>query len=790
MDGCTKRLIAMACVVLQAYSPAVMGQSFPVMQSTFTGGEMSPLAAARIDAQRYYTSAATIENMIVIPQGPAVRRPGTRFVAATDSNNVARLIPFRYSADDAYVLEFTDNLMRVYRSHGLVVNDDNSIYTLVTPFDGNELDDLQVWQSADVCYIADGTDWPQKLVRTDHNDWDINGAAIEDGPFLTENLTATTIAASATTGDVNLVATTAIFEAGHVGGYWRLRDLKPIQTVSGTLSLVDTNSAELACQADQNFQWSLSGSLNGTVELQISYDSGSTWTAYTIASGEGSISTPVEVFDNDTGQDLSLRVRCTERTSGAVAYKLWVHAYMHVGVAQITAYVDPCNVEATVVRTLASTAATVRWSEGAWNMKRGFPRAIASYSDRLVLAGTTYQPLALWFSATGDYESFDTGAGDDADSFAYTLGRSEQDPILWVMSQRRRGLLAGTTGSIIEMEPFDNTTALTPSNPPTVTNTLALGCSKVPPLVADNIVLVLQRNGRKLREVLYSAEADALVAPDMTLFADHIAGTGGFSALAWTSQPYTIAWCVRADGQLASLTYDRNFQVVGWTRQRLGGSGIVESVASIPGVTEDELWLSVRRTVDSNTVRYVEYLAPWDYGTDQNDAYYVDCGLTYDSTPATTFSGLDHLEDANVAIFADGAPEGTETVVSGAVTVAEAASVVHVGLPFTSTLTTIRYDINAQTGVTWAKKKSLSKATISFYGTLGAKVGPDSAYLLEPSFAIPGVPISEGAPPLFTGDLQVTLPTSFETDHAVLTIVQDDPLPMTVRAIVAQIEVR
>jgi len=761
-----------------------------MMQSSFTGGELSPLAATRIDAERYYKSAATLTNLAVTPQGPVVRRPGTRFVAATDGHNVARLIPFRYSADDVYVLEFTDLTMRVYRNHGLVANDDDSIYELATPFGVDEIEHLQVWQSADVCYLVDGTDWPQKLVRTDHNDWDINDAAIDDGPFLTENLTAVTVAASATTGtDVNLVASSPIFNGSMVGGYWRLRDLVGIQSAAGSLALADTNSAELTCQADNNFQWSLTGTLAGTVELQLSYDSGVTWTAYAVASGNGAISTVETVYPNDTGQDVLLRVRCTARTAGTVYYTLWVHAYMHTGVVKIVDYNDPCLVFCDVVRTLASTDATVRWSEGAWSPYRGYPRAIGSYSDRLVFASTTYQPLAIWFSATGDYESFDAGLGDDADSFGYTLGRSEQDPILWIMTQRRRGLLVGTTGSVLEIEPMDGSAAVKPDNPPTVTNTLAVPCSELAPVLADNIVLVLQRHARKIREILYSYDADALVAPDLTLFAEHVTA-GGLTALAWASQPYTVLWSARADGRLLGMTYDRNYQVVAWHEHALGGSGAVESLCVIPGTSQDELWLSVRRTVDANTVRYVEYMAPWDWGTDDNDVYFVDCGLSYDAAVATTFSGLDHLEGCSVAICADGAPVASETVVSGAITLDRAASVVHVGLPFVSTLATVRYDVMGQQGATWSSRKAIPRVTLSVYESLGASVGPDTSHLRTPLWRQPGSVISAGAPPLFTGDLEESLPTAFSTAGAQLVIQQSDPLPLTLRAIVAQVEVR
>lgn len=782
---------ALALLTLWTLAAGAAAQSLPVMQSSFTGGELSPLAAARVDAERYYTSVATLTNLIAIPQGPAVRRPGTRYVAATDANNVARLLPFRYAVDDVYVLEFTANLMRVYRAHGLVVNDDDSIYELATPFDANELDDLQVWQSADVCYLVDGTDFPQKLVRTDHNDWSIAAAAIDDGPFLTENTTATTLAADATTGtDVNLVSSTPIFEAGHVGSYWKLRDLVAQQSTSANLGALDVNTTDLTCQAGNNFQWSVSGSFVGTVELRQSFDAGSTWTSYAILVSTSVASTTEVVYNNDTGRDCLVEARCTDYTSGTAKVSLWVHAYLHTGVVRITDYNDPCNVLCDVVRDLASTDATVRWSEGAWSGVRGYPRAIASYADRLVLASTTYQPLTLWFSATGDYESFDAGTGLDAESFGYTLGRAEQDPILWVTSQRSRGLVVGTTGNVFEVEPFDQTQGIKPSNPPTISNTLAVPCAAVAPVLADNILMVLQRGGRKVREVLYSYDADALVAPDVTLFAEHVT-EGGVRGLTWSNQPYPILWSWRADGTLLSLVYDRNYQIAAWSTHTLGGSGVVQSACVVPGDEEDELWLVVARTIDGTAVRYVEYLCGWDWGEDQEDCFFVDSGLTYDSTAATTISGLGHLEGEGLAVLADGAPVDGLTVASGAITLPASASVIQAGLGYTSTLRTVRYDFAGEGGVTWHRRKRITRATVSFYETLGAKFGPSATSLVEPDWqGDAGGMLGAGVPALFTGDQEGTLEGRPQTDAAALTIVQEEPWPMTVRAIVGVLEIR
>src|SRR3546814_21195356 len=64
----------------------------------------------------------------------------------------------------------------------------------------------------------------------------------------------------------------------------------------------------------------------------------------------------------------------------------------------------------------------------------------------------------------------------------------------------------------------------------------------------------------------------------------------------------------------------------------------------------------VKRTIDSNTVRYVEFLER-EHDPDQHDledAFYVDCGLTYDGSPTSTITGLDHLEGETVKVWAAG----------------------------------------------------------------------------------------------------------------------------------------
>ena len=58
----------------------------------------------------------------------------------------------------------------------------------------------------------------------------------------------------------------------------------------------------------------------------------------------------------------------------------------------------------------------------------------------------------------------------------------------------------------------------------------------------------------------------------------------------------------------------------------------------------------VKRTINSVTRRFVEYLSLSDFGSDVTDAFFVDSGLTSSGASASTISGLDHLVGQTVSI--------------------------------------------------------------------------------------------------------------------------------------------
>lgn len=92
-----------------------------IAQRTFSRGAIDPKLNSRVDLAAYFASLATCRNAYVPRSGGVVSRPGTEFVGETlYPSKAVRLIPFVFSADDAYALEFGDNYMRVIRDGAYV----------------------------------------------------------------------------------------------------------------------------------------------------------------------------------------------------------------------------------------------------------------------------------------------------------------------------------------------------------------------------------------------------------------------------------------------------------------------------------------------------------------------------------------------------------------------------------------------------------------------------------------------------------------------------------------------
>ncbi len=172
-----------------------MSSSTPAITS-FTGGELSPRLRGRVDLAKYFSGCSRLENMTVFPHGGATRRSGLRFVAeAADSAAKSRLIPFEFNSEQTYVLEFSNQAMRVFTDGGLVLDVAGTApYALATPYGESDLAGLGYVQSADTLILVHRDFAPRKLTRADHNDW-----SLAELVFAPQTPTPTGVTATAST---------------------------------------------------------------------------------------------------------------------------------------------------------------------------------------------------------------------------------------------------------------------------------------------------------------------------------------------------------------------------------------------------------------------------------------------------------------------------------------------------------------------------------------------------------------------------------------------------------------
>jgi len=455
------------------------------------------------------------------------------------------------------------------------------------------------------------------------------------------------------------------------------------------------------------------------------------------------------------------------------------------GKAKITSRTSTTVVVCTITTAFANTNATVAFSLGAFSDTTGHPSCISFYEQRLVFAGTISEPQTVFFSKAGDYENMTSGTNAD-DAMVYTIAANQVNVIRYLKAQRT--LVIGTTAAEYTVSADGTDASITPTNI-TIKRQSSYGSANVDAVTAGNAILFLQKAKRKIRELAYNFDSDSYVAPDLTILNDAVTDSG-IVQMEWQQEPDNILWCVREDGQLAALTYQRSENVVSWHRHILGGAfgsgnSVVESIASISGdLNEDELWCIVKRTVNGATVRYVECFSDFDFDeTASTDFKFLDSHLSYSGSSTTTLSGLSHLQGQTVSILADGSVHSNKVVNgSGQITLDRSVTKACVGLAYDSVLQTMRIEGGSLEGTSQGKIKRISKVVLRLFETVGVKVGPSLSNLETIPFRTTSSNLSAPVDTLIEGDKEIEFDDDYNSDGHIF-IKQDQPLPASILAI-------
>ena len=236
------------------------------------------------------------------------------------------------------------------------------------------------------------------------------------------------------------------------------------------------------------------------------------------------------------------------------------------GKAKITARTNTTVVVATITTAFTNTNATAAFNLGAYSDTTGHPSCVSFFEQRLVFAGTTDEPQTIFFSAAGDYENMTTGT-NAGDAMVYTIAANQVNAIRYMKAVRT--LVVGTTGGEYTVSADGTDASITPTNI-TIKRQSSYGSANVDAIPAGNAILFLQKARRKIRELQYNFDSDGYQAPDLTILNDS-ATNSGINEMVYQQEPGSIIWCVRDDGVLAALTYQRSENVIAWSRHIFGG---------------------------------------------------------------------------------------------------------------------------------------------------------------------------------------------------------------------------
>lgn len=427
----------------------------------------------------------------------------------------------------------------------------------------------------------------------------------------------------------------------------------------------------------------------------------------------------------------------------------------------------------------------------------GYPSVPGFFQQRLVLAAPLGAPQTFYMSQPGAYFNFDVSVISQAtDSISGTLVSGQLNTIKSMVPQTS-GLLMFTDRNSWLINGGSNGSAISPSA--LVANAQSFnGISDVPPIVANFDVLYVQAKGSIVRDSAFNIYANVFTGTDISAISSHLFYGYTINEWAWAEEPFKIAYAVRSDGVMLTLTFLKEQEFVGWAHSTTPG-GLYKSVATVVEATDtageiDAIYTVVERTIQGQSVKYIERVVERTFPNGVEDAWCVDCGIGYSGAPETSFSGAEFLAGQTVTGLADGVVIPPFVMpVNGNFTLATPASKVVVGLGYVCNLQTLPLEMGDPT--VQGKLKKINGLTVKVAETLGLSAGAFFSTLQpmkdlivgQVSGMLVGQP-SQMVTDLVSGDAYIQMDPTY-TIPGQICIQQSQPLPATILGVVPEITV-
>ena len=398
---------------------------------------------------------------------------------------------------------------------------------------------------------------------------------------------------------------------------------------------------------------------------------------------------------------------------------------------------------------IVSHAPTLDWDEQSWSAARGYPAAVVFHENRLCFGGTLAEPDAIWMSKIGEFFNFDVGEAADNDSINLVAATGNVNQIRYMISNRDLQVFTATGELYV---PTYLNQAITPTNAQ-IRKQTPYGTEFVQPVSIDGATIFVQKAGKIVREYLYTDSEDAYTSTAISTIASHLINDPKCMAVVHSGfgLPDSYAALTLGNGDMTLFSSNRAEKRASWTRVTTDGSFC--SIIAIHERLFANIWYD-------NQLHLCEFDS--DIGLDK----YVSGTIAANKLDVSAaFSDGDVVQ----VVDDEGNYIGEFTVDSSdEIDLTGYSGVMYAGLSFTAKVVTNPVDANLGNGPATGEVRGITNVVVDVKSTKSMKVNSRPVISSD-----------------FTGKKEVRL-LGYNRNPQV-TIEQDDPLPMQVNGIVAEL---
>jgi len=349
-------------------------------------------------------------------------------------------------------------------------------------------------------------------------------------------------------------------------------------------------------------------------------------------------------------------------------------------------------------------------TEDVWSATRGFPKIGVFNEGRLWLGGTKSKPQSILASRSGAFFDFFSQKGEDDEGIFVTIDSRELTSIVDINPDR--GLQVFCSGAEFLLK------GATPSTIEIIAQTQH-GSYPLEVQSIDGATLFVDKNGRTLRQYLFSFNEDAYTSNDISVLSSQLINNPKDMAILKGSTTEDANWLfiINEDGNAGVLNTMRNQDINGFTRWTVPTGNVLDSCCTV----DNNLYVVTKRTFG---VSGSSFLERWDF----------DSLLDASVKKTVTATGSDvvvavgtHLNNYTVSVLADGDVLPDRVCTSGNITITAeelegfTTRDLEVGLNFPVKVKSMPLNTNPGTrgGQNIMKRKKITNMNLRVYESAG-----------------------------------------------------------------------